>query len=44
MEKRLIEPHLGIVTINYLNWRDTVEMVKSLQKQDFQSFHVECLL
>ncbi|MHA5113363.1 glycosyltransferase [Oenococcus oeni] len=40
MEKRLIEPHLGIVTINYLNWRDTVEMVKSLQKQDFQSFHL----
>ncbi len=35
MEKRLIEPHLGIVTINYLNWRDTVEMVKSLQKQSF---------
>ncbi len=40
MEKRLIEPHLGIVTINYLNWRDTVEMVKSLQKQSFQSFHL----
>ncbi|AZZ60656.1 glycosyltransferase family 2 protein [Oenococcus sp. UCMA 16435] len=40
MEKRLTGPLLGIVTINYLNWQDTVEMIKSLQRQSFQSFHM----
>ncbi|WP_439425543.1 glycosyltransferase [Oenococcus alcoholitolerans] len=31
---------LGIVTINYLNWKDTIEMVNSLKEQTFQAFRL----
>ncbi|MFT8812566.1 glycosyltransferase [Oenococcus sp.] len=36
----IVQPQLGIATINYLNWQDTIEMVTSLKKQSLQDFHL----
>ncbi len=35
-----IEKKLGIVILNYLNYKDTLECVKSLQKQSYESFYI----
>lgn len=31
---------LGLVTINYLNWEDTLELIDTIEKQTFQKYHL----